>query len=111
MKSREQLVLRALQALGVVGAGQQASAEDAKVVDDEVVPVLSDLARRNIYNFGDPDQVEEDAFVHLARILANSTAEQFGLPQSDETRLYAEGRLRELRAVRDAGDPIPALYF
>lgn len=111
MKSREQLVLRALQDLGVVGAGQQASAEDTKIANDDVVPVLKDLARRNIYNFGDADQIEDEHFVHLASILSNSVAPTFGMPQDDAKRLYAEARLRDLRYVRDAGDPIEANYF
>lgn len=49
MKSREQLVARALQELSVVGAGQAPSAEDAKTVDDEVGPLMSDLALRRVY--------------------------------------------------------------
>lgn len=111
MKTREQLVTRALQKLKVLAAGQTPSAEDAKVVNDEIVPVLSDLSKRRVYNFGDPDQIEDDAFVHLADILANSVAGDFGQQQDEGVRLMAEARLRDLAAVQDAGDPIEALYF
>lgn len=111
MKSREQLVDRALREIAVLGAGQKASAEDAKAVDDEVGPVLSDLARRSVYSYGDPDRIEDEHYTHLAIILGNAVAPQFGLPQDETKRLYAETRLRELRSVRDAGDPIRAMYF
>jgi hypothetical protein len=111
MISREQLVLRALRELRVVGAGQSASAEDAQAVDDDVEPVLSDLAARNVWQWGDPDQIDEAAAVHIAVILANSVAGQFGQPSDEIKRLSAEARLKELDSVTDAGDPINANYF
>ena len=110
-KSRQQLITRALQKLKVLAAGQQPSAEDAKVVDDEIVPVLSDLSKRNIYPFGDPDNIEDDAFVHLADILANSVAADFGQQQSEEIRLMAESRLRVLGAETLSGQPLQIDYF
>ncbi len=111
MKTREQLVTRALQKLKVLAAGQTPSAEDAKVVDDDLVPVLSDLSTRNIYPFGDPDQIEDNAFVHLADILANSVAADFGLDQNETVRIAAEMRLRELTAQTLSGQPLQACYF
>lgn len=111
MKTREDLVNRALSKLKVLAAGQTPSAEDYKVVDDDLVPVLSDLSTRGIYPFGDPGQIEDNAFVHLADILANSVAADFGRDQSDQTRLLAEGRLRELTAQTLSGQPLVVDYF
>lgn len=111
MQSREQLVKRALQEIKVVAAGQTPSAEDAKTVDDEIVPVLSDLSKRNVYPFGDPDQIEDDAFVHLAIILGNSVARSFGQPYDDGLRLMAESRLRQLYAEQLSGQPVVVNYF
>jgi hypothetical protein len=111
MKTREQLVTRALQKLKVLAAGQTPSAEDAAVVDADVVPVLSDLMTRNIYPFGDPDQIEDNAFVHLADILANSVAADFGRDQNEQTRMLAESRLRELTAQTLSGQPLQADYY
>lgn len=111
MKSREQLVTRALQKLKVLAAGQSPSAEDYQVVDDDLVPVLSDLSTRNIYPFGDPDQIEDNAFVHLADILANSVAADFGRDQNDTVRLAAEARLRELTAQTLSGQALQVDYF
>lgn len=111
MKTREELVKRALQEIRVVAAGQTPSAEDAKTVDDEIVPVLSDLSKRNVYPFGDPDQIEDDAFVHLAIILGNSVASSFGQPYDDSLRLFAESRLRQLYAEQLSGQPVVVNYF
>lgn len=111
MKSREELVKRALQELKVVAAGQTPSAEDAKTVDDEIVPVLSDLSKRNVYPFGDPDQIEDDAFVHIAIILGNSVAGSFGQPYDDGLRLMAESRLRQLYVEQLSGQPVVVEYF
>jgi hypothetical protein len=111
MKTREELVTRALQKLKVLAAGQTPSAEDAAAVDADLVPVLSDLSTRNIYPFGDPDQIEDNAFVHLADILANSVAADFGRDQNDTVRLAAEARLRELTAQTLSGQPAQTDYF
>lgn len=109
--TREQLILRALRELGVPGAGQQPSAEDAQAINDEIEPVMSDLARRNVWVWGDPDQIDPAAAVHLAIILANSAARQFGAAPDETKRIMAEARLRELRLSIDAGEPVEALYF
>lgn len=95
-KTREQLIDRALIELGVVAAGQVANAEDSAIVSAEIDPVMSDLASRNVYNYGDPDIFEDDAFTHLAVCLANSCARSFGMDASEQTRLMAEARLRQL---------------
>lgn len=111
MKSREQLVNRALLELGVVGAGQTAAAEDYQVIDQAVEPVMSDLATRDIWQWGNPDEYDEDAFEHLAVLLANAKARPFGVEPSEETRLRAEGRLRQLRPYDLSGQRQTAEYF
>jgi hypothetical protein len=111
MKTREELITRALQKLKVLAAGQTPSAEDAQVVDNEIIPVLSDLAERDIYLLGDPDQIEDSAFVHLADILANSVAGDFGKDQSEDLRLMAEARLRRLNAATISYQPQQTEYF
>lgn len=111
MKTREELVKQALKEIKVVAAGQTPSAEDAQTVDDVVVPVLSDLSKRNVYPFGSPDQIEDDAFVHLSIILGNAVATQFGMPYDDGLRLMAESRLRQLYAEQLSGQPVVVDYF
>lgn len=111
MKSRENLVNRALQKLRVLGAGQTASAEDYKVVDDVVEPVLSELSTRSVYGYGNPDNIEDDAFEHLATCLAQASAPDFGLEPDDGLRLMAETRLREISAQTLSYQPAQTEYF
>lgn len=112
-QSRQALVARALMELMADGgAGQAPSAEDAATADAEVEPLLSDLATRNIWQWGDPDQIDDDAFIHLAKLLANSIAVGVGGKPSDENvRLLAESRLRELKPVILSGQPQRVEYF
>lgn len=111
MQTRQQLILRALQELGVVGAGQAASAEDAKIVDAEVEPALANLAQRGVWQWGDPDQIDDDAFIHLAKWLANSVAIAFGKAADENLRLLEEQALRELRPLIRSGEPLAVDYF
>ncbi len=111
MKTREDLIRRALSKVGVLAAGQTPSAEDRAVVNALVVPILSDLSKRNVYPFGDPDQIEDDAFEHLATVLANAVAADFGGREDDTVRFNAERRLRELVAETLSYQPQQAEYF
>jgi hypothetical protein len=111
MKTREELVNRALEELGVVGAGQTAAAEDYAVVDDAVEPVMSDLATRDVWVWGDPDEYDEDAFEHLAVLLANAKARPFGKEPSEEIRIMAERRLRQLAPYVLSGQAQIVDYF
>lgn len=110
-KTREQLVERALRKLGVLAAGQSAAPEDAQVVDAEIEPLMQDLAARNIYVWGDPDEIDDAAFIHLADILANSVARIFGAQQDEMVRVSAENRLRLLDTQVLSGQPLRVEYF
>lgn len=110
-KTREELIARALRKLGVVGAGQSPSAEDSAAVDEEIEPVMADLAVRGIYAWGDPDEIDDEAFVHLATILGNSVANDFGKPESEEARLMAESRLKLLDVKTMSGQPLKVDYY
>jgi len=111
VKTREDLIRRALGKLGVLAAGQQPSAEDQKLVGDEIGPLLSDLSIRGIYTYGSDDEFEDEVFTYLATCLAVSMASDFGVAPDFAARLDAEARLRDIAATVDAGDPIRANYF
>ncbi len=110
-KTREDLVTRALSKLGAIGAGQTPSAEDAAVVDGVVEPVMDDLASRGIYSWGDPDELDDDAFEHLAQVLSVAVARDFGLPSDEMARLAAESRLRQLNPTVLSGQPQTTEYY
>lgn len=109
--SREKLVLLALEELGVPGAGQTPSAEDKKTIDDKMNSVMDDLARRDVYVWGDPDQTEDAAAIHLAQLLANASARSFGQAPDEAVRLLAEARLIALRPTIVTGQRQTTEYF
>lgn len=109
--SREALVLLALEELGVPGAGQTPSAEDKSTIDNKLNSVMDDLAERNIYTWGDPDETPDAAAIHLAVIMANASARSFGQVQDDGKRLSAEARLRGLKQMIVTGEPQEIEYF
>lgn len=110
-KSREQFVNRALRKLGALGTGQAADPEDYSAVDGTVESVMSDLATRDIFQWGDPDQIDEDAFEHLADCLAQTNARDFGLEPDEKVRLLAESRLRQLNLTFLSGQPQTTVYY
>lgn len=109
--SREKLVLLALEELGIPGAGQTPSAEDKKTVDDKLNSVMDDLAERNIYAWGDPDQTPDAVAIHVAVCMSVASARSFGQAPDESRRLLAEGRLRELKQVILSGQPQQTEYF
>lgn len=109
--SRERLVLLALEELGVPGAGQTPSAEDKSTIDNKFTSVMDDLAERNIYTWGDPDETPDAAAIHLAVIMANASARSFGQVQDDAKRLSAEARLRGLKQMIVTGEPQTIEWF
>lgn len=111
MKSRQELIERALEELGVKAAGVTPSADDVEVIENEIDPVMSDLSTREVYQWGDPDEFDEDAFVHLALILANSKARVFGAAYDEGVRLRCEARLRQLQLTVLSGQTQTAEYF
>jgi hypothetical protein len=109
--SREALVLLALEELGVPGAGQTPDAADKKTIDDKLNSVMDDLALRDIYTWGDPDQVDDAAAIHLSKIMANASARSFGQAADETVRLLAESRLRSLKLAVLSGQPQTTEYF
>lgn len=110
-KSREEFVNRALRKLGALATGQAADPEDYAAVDDTVQSVMSDLATRDIFQWGDPDKIDDDAFEHLADILAQTNARDFGKEPDEKVRLLAESRLRQLNLTFLSGQPQTVDYF
>lgn len=109
--SREELVLLALRWRGIPGAGQTPAAEDKAAMDQVLPKVMDNLAQRNIYVWGDPDQIDDAAAVPLSALVAWRAFDLGNMVPGAPTVDQAETELRELKPYIDAGDPIPALYF
>jgi len=111
MQTRQALVLRALLNVGGVAAGQAAAPEDYKVADDAVEPTLASLASRGMWQWGDPDQIDDDTFLILADLLANEIALDFGKPKDEGLRMVGEQHLHQLQPVILSGERQQTEYF
>lgn len=111
-KTRAQLVNRALQKLKVVRAGTAASAEVSQLVDGVVDGVMSSLATRQIFSWGDEDQLPDEAFEHLADCVAHASAGDFSKTYGDDIALRGyEAKLRELDLYALSYQPQQTEYF
>jgi hypothetical protein len=79
MKTRTELVHRALRNLGALPQGQTPDAEEYNTIDALIDPMIEDLIARNIIHIVDVDAIEEKHFVHLGHILAGHALSEFGL--------------------------------
>jgi predicted alpha-1,6-mannanase (GH76 family) len=109
--SRQQLIALALRRLGIPGAGQTAEAEDVAVIEETIDAVMADLGDRGIYSWGDSDEFDDSAVMHLAAILADAAAPSFDQPQDETVRLLAEKRLRALTVTSLSGQRQTTEYF
>lgn len=110
-RTRSDLVTRALQILGAVRAGQNASAEDSTLVDGVVDGLLADLSAREIVYVADPEEIPVEAFEHLAKLLAFTMGTDFGPSVDANVALLSESRLRTLSAAGPTYEVLKAEYF
>jgi hypothetical protein len=93
-KTRADLINRALKDLGVLPVGQTANDEEYESVGDLVDVVVADLSARDIYYVSDPNNIEDEAFIHLGRYLAWIAAPEFGL--QNDAGIASLGQLAEV---------------
>lgn len=117
-KTSTELFNKALNLLGVVGAGQTASAEDTTIARDALQPLLSELALAEVaYIPVDPvdllsEDIPDEYFNGLAILLANDIGPNFGIPQVSEVeRQTMMNRMRRVSARGPQGFVQEALYY
>jgi hypothetical protein len=118
VKSPRELANRALTLLGVVAAGQTASAEDYDPCIAGLRPLLAELIANEACNIAvhptDDTRAEipDEYFNALAALLANDAAPAFGIAQADEaTRQGLIMRVRRVTAAPAFGYPQIVDYF
>lgn len=110
-KTRDQLIQRALKELGAVLPGEAASSEDYATVDDLIDPLVAQLSAESVYDINDIDQIENAAFVPLARLLANIAGPEFGQPINDQAIDRDEGILRVIGSSRPSYEKQTGEYY
>lgn len=86
MRTQEELVERALGILGAASSADGTAPEDQVAVAARVGPLLARLQSRRVLFVASLDEIEDDVFEPLARLLAEEVAPGFGRA-SDATAL------------------------
>lgn len=109
-KTRSDLVRRAATELGKLVSGQDLEAEDNDTIDALVDPLVQQLSIDGVVNV-DPDAIEPEYFLALARLLANESAPSFGTGKSEDVKLADEALLRKLTATKPTFETLRVKYF
>ena len=78
VKTRTDLIRRALDHLGITATGQSVSAEDQASVDGAVDGVLAELAMREVVYVADSDAIPTEWFEALSLCLADAISPAYG---------------------------------
>lgn len=117
MKKPSDVYDEALTALGAVGAGQTASAEDTAVAQTAFRPLLEELAAIDVcYIAVDPtddeaEDIPEEYFLPLSKLLANEIAPHFGAAYDENLRQILLVRLRRVGVSGSYGVTQAAEYY
>ena len=115
-RTRAELVLKALDVLGVTAVGQTIDADTAKIIDDDLNTVLETLAARELVYIPNPDSIPDEVFIQTAILVADSNKQNFGLQQDELDKLsaqvlQAESQIREIVRGRPTYERLRAEYY
>jgi hypothetical protein len=105
-KTRQELIIEALDQLGIIVPGQAPSSTVMNKVDAIFDPVVERLAELGIYYVDDPGEIgpvdgaiESSAFLALGAYLANAAAAKFNLPADTKLKALAIEAEQDLRTL------------
>lgn len=113
------LTRRTLEVLGVLGAGQRVSPEDAETIHTITRSVIAMLEARQMISLSSElaiDAFPDELLLPLSILIAYHAAPSFGLSATELAALKfqaddAEDDIRSLTASGTGGQPTPGAYF
>jgi hypothetical protein len=109
VRTRADLVQRALEILLAVETGQAPAPEDQELADRAVDSCLASLSARGIFSVTDANDIPLAAFEHLAVMLADTLKLDFNVPDVDAPR--AVYNLQQLNAAEPTRAVLAVDYF
>ncbi len=105
-KTRQELLVEALDQLGIIVPGQAPSSTVMNKIDGIFDPVMEQLSDLGIYYVGDAGElgpsggeIESSAFLALGSYLANAAAPKFNLPNDTKMKALAIEAEQTLRTL------------
>jgi hypothetical protein len=111
MKTVDDLVNRAIGILNEDGAGQPVADEDAELVKGYADDLLPQLLASGIVTLYPGQQIAEEIFTPLARMLANEAGPEFGRPRDQGIFDNSELQIRRVLANSVVPDRRRQEYF
>ncbi|BAQ43971.1 hypothetical protein [Methylobacterium aquaticum] len=108
MATRQDLIALVLENLGVLAAGQSASAEDREAVNRRIDPKLRELERREVFAGLNADVLDDAVFLYVGDIIAAACRTPFGITGAKSDQLAkaageAEAMLKSMARQFNAG--------
>lgn len=110
-KTRTDLISRALRSIGATLPGEADSTEDRATMDGFIDPLIAQLAVDEIIYIADADEIEDQYFIPLARLLANAAGPDFGSPVNEDAKMRDENILRRMASAQPSYAAIKATYY
>ncbi len=110
-KTLQELETEAFAILTGMEPGATVAPEDLASIEVYVDPLLEQLAADQIVYIADRDEIPNEFFLPVARLLANVCGPRFGSPMNEEAKLADERVLRRLNAVQPTYEPMEGQYF
>jgi hypothetical protein len=99
VKTRTQLIHRALAAIGALEPGEAPSTEDYNTMDNLVDPLIAQLAADQVVYIDDSEEIPVAYFIPLANLLGNMAGPDFGSPVNDDAKARDEMFLRKITST------------
>jgi len=90
---------------------QDPAVEDLDTIGEYVDPLLGQLAQDEIVLIADSNEIPNEYFLPIARLLANSAGPRFGTAMDPAAKQMDENALRRLTAPRPTYETLKAEYF
>jgi hypothetical protein len=116
MRTRESLVNRIAKLLRISVAGEALGAVEFASINDEIPSLVATLNSRGVVYIPDVEEIEDDIFDPLARVLASRLCTDLGVTLGDipgfETEpMRSEMELRSISRSPSVNDVIPFVRF
>lgn len=111
MKTLVELTTEAFGILTGLDPSQTPAAEDLATIETYVGPLVAQLEADQIVSIPDTDEIPDEYFMPLARLLANVAGPRFGSPMNEQAKMVDERALRRLTASKPTYETLRTVYY
>jgi hypothetical protein len=110
-KTLVELNTKAFRLLTGMGIEQSPAAEDLQSIGEYVEPLMAQLEADSVISYIDTDEIPDELFLPLARLLANVAGPEYGTAMNEDARRRDEQMLRRLLSSKPTYETQKAVYY